>query len=103
MKAVWAEFYDNRNGVKPKIVRRLQLEKLLQLIQEIYDHRWIYEEDRNDFNFSLSDTEEFVPNRFVVGIETVSRASLLIKLSGLFLRFYERKIPDSRGLPESDP
>ena len=67
MKTIWAEFYDNRNGVKPKIIRRIPLEKLLSLIQEIYDHRWTYEETKSETSFRLEDdADDAVPSRFEV-------------------------------------
>ncbi|KAJ3328261.1 hypothetical protein HDU76_010288 [Blyttiomyces sp. JEL0837] len=55
MKLVWQEFYDVRGGTKPRITRAFQLPRLLGLIQEIYDSRWSYEEDRMEMDYKDDD------------------------------------------------
>ncbi|KAJ3412358.1 hypothetical protein HDV05_000832 [Chytridiales sp. JEL 0842] len=62
MKIVWQQYYDQRGGTKPKMPRVFQLPKLLSLIQEVYDARWSYEEDRIESD--LKDDEATLP-RFV--------------------------------------
>ncbi|KAJ1559935.1 hypothetical protein HK096_010616, partial [Nowakowskiella sp. JEL0078] len=41
---IWKEFYDIRVGIKPIINRTFSLERILGFVQEIYDYRWILEE-----------------------------------------------------------
>ncbi|KAI9090027.1 hypothetical protein DFS34DRAFT_380799 [Phlyctochytrium arcticum] len=43
-KAIWQEFYENREGVKPRSNRQYTLQKVIGFIHEIYDARWAYEE-----------------------------------------------------------
>jgi hypothetical protein len=60
MKSIWEEYYDRRDGVKPKTCRTFSLPRVLSLIQEIYDERWNYEE------LHANDDEEEVLKTFRV-------------------------------------
>ena len=42
---IWGNYYDVQNGFKANANRTIPLEKLVPLIQEIYETRWIMEED----------------------------------------------------------
>ncbi|KAJ3028170.1 UNVERIFIED_CONTAM: hypothetical protein HDU68_002316 [Siphonaria sp. JEL0065] len=44
MKMVWEEFYDSRQGYKPKYTRVFNLERTLDYIEEVYEARIVYEE-----------------------------------------------------------
>ncbi|KAI8833719.1 hypothetical protein BC829DRAFT_407714 [Chytridium lagenaria] len=46
MKIVWGEFYEKREGFRPKLTRTFQIPRLMAIIQEVYDARWVYEEDK---------------------------------------------------------
>ncbi|TPX57516.1 hypothetical protein PhCBS80983_g03779 [Powellomyces hirtus] len=62
-KKLWKEFYENREGRKPQASRVMQPSKLLGIIQDIYDMRWLYEldidRDLENEDCSLSRFEEF--------------------------------------------
>ncbi|KAJ3216572.1 hypothetical protein HDU67_009266 [Dinochytrium kinnereticum] len=66
MKMIWSEFYENRNGFKPKVSRNFQLPRLISLIQEVYDARWAYEEDKYErYELERKDDTEVSFTRFV--------------------------------------
>ncbi|KAI9334014.1 hypothetical protein BDR26DRAFT_867635 [Obelidium mucronatum] len=44
MKMVWEEYYDSRQGYKPKYTRIFNLERTLDYIEEVYEARIVYEE-----------------------------------------------------------
>jgi hypothetical protein len=44
MQKIWKEFYNNRGGVKPGSNRSFTLEKVIDMIQEWYDAKWVDEE-----------------------------------------------------------
>ncbi|KAI9330036.1 hypothetical protein DFJ73DRAFT_859404 [Zopfochytrium polystomum] len=64
MRIVWTDFFMTRKGFKPAVARVYQLDRLLPLIQEIYDSRWAYEEDKQDLSFIIDD-EDVTYSRFV--------------------------------------
>ncbi|KAI8621807.1 hypothetical protein BC830DRAFT_1092288 [Chytriomyces sp. MP71] len=54
MKLVWLEYYEVRQGYKPKFTRVFNLERTLDYVQEIYEARVIYE-DKIDDNATRDD------------------------------------------------
>ncbi|KAJ3115975.1 hypothetical protein HK098_006822 [Nowakowskiella sp. JEL0407] len=42
---IWKDYYDNRNGTKPKLNRKFTLDRIHSFIQEIYQARWVLEEE----------------------------------------------------------
>ncbi|TPX77188.1 hypothetical protein CcCBS67573_g01537 [Chytriomyces confervae] len=54
MKMAWLEYYNFRQGYKPKFTRTFNLGRALDYIQEIYEARWAYE-DKVDENANFDD------------------------------------------------
>ncbi|KAJ3109622.1 hypothetical protein HDU97_003096 [Phlyctochytrium planicorne] len=66
MKIIWSDYYENRNGFKPKLSRSFTLPRIISLIQEVYDARWTYEEDRYEkVEAEKKDDSEVVFTKFV--------------------------------------
>ncbi|KAJ3146088.1 hypothetical protein HK101_002369, partial [Irineochytrium annulatum] len=67
MKLLWNEFYDRRGlagGKKPKLTRPFQLQRLISLINEIYEARWNYEEERYTRAVERKEDEEIAMSKF---------------------------------------
>jgi hypothetical protein len=77
---IWGEYYNNRSGHKPRTNRTFSIQKMLGLIQEIYNYRWIMEETKS---ISVDDPEMLkfptfnVNYTFIIGIVLFGYARLV--------------------------
>ncbi|KAJ3091758.1 hypothetical protein HK102_013525 [Quaeritorhiza haematococci] len=52
MLRIWRDYYDNRGARKPRFPRQFSKDRLLALIQDVYDARWALEEEGDKYGES---------------------------------------------------